>query len=243
MEQNTEQDLIIGSLENNRAEIVYKLVSQLEKDPFWEEKFSPKFLEYIGIDFNRHLDNLIISIRYDLKDSPTQHYRYLQNVLLKRGVCTTLIRETLDLFRQVLISIFPDAWSTLQLYFDAGYEGLAYSDPASKSLLKFSEVITTNAAEKLLTQYPERLADDQWKAARKREILLLSSYLADAMEKEHLEIFTTFVDWLTANHLKHGLPSDLVDSELSFMSKEITQAVAPESARRLRPVIQRIRRD
>jgi hypothetical protein len=240
MNPEIDRDQIISLIEQKRAAVVNWLLNRIYADPFWVARFGVVGRTRAEEDINYHLDNLIVAIRFDLSDSTKSHYQYLQSVLLPRGICTRHIRETIEGLQFSLVDQLPQIWPQIEPYLSAGYAGLLYHNPASLALSEQDCLI----AERIMTKLPNDLSLGQdhpgWTTDRQREVLVLLSYLADAMEKNSPNMLSNHIHWLETNHVQSGIPDNVLDVELSLLSKEITQQLPRQYARQLRNFLRKI---
>ena len=219
---------IISAIERVRSLIVERLVEQMYTDPFWEERYGNLGKMHARQDVNYHLDNLVTAIRAEMLSSPVNYYRYLQNVLVHRGISTRHIRQTLDLLKILLEQALPDEWTEIVSYLDAGYKGLEYEHSACQTLSEIEEQIA-QAATNRLTPLDERSSSlDDWKQARFQEMLIHLSYLLDAVEKELPQIFEDHARWSLSFYPTQGVAPEIIWREWSLLLEEIRSRLNPE---------------
>jgi len=242
MGPGTAHNSAINAIEQYRQQIVSDLLERVLQDPFWEERFGPQVRAFAETDANRHVDNLLVALRFEMGDSTARHYNYLQSIMVNRGVCTRLIREAIDKLKLALVEILPEYWEQIEPYLNAGYEGIVYSDPTSIALTNCEQSLAGAVVERLLRELKFKPPDPGWQDSRYRDVLILVSYLADALERHSVPIFADYIKWLTALREKEDNSDDLLDREINLLSKEITRQLAPLHARRLRTIIRQVTR-
>ncbi len=163
--------------------------------PFWEGRYGKSGRAHAEQDVNYHLDNLVTAIRMGLISSPVYYYRYLQSVLVSRGMCTRHILQTLDSMQRLLQDLLPAYWPEIKPFLDAGNAGLSYSDPACQALAGHE----TSIAQATTDRWSEL---DGIMAIGGPDALFLLSYLNDAVGKQRPEIFKNYVKWLAASSLE-----------------------------------------
>jgi hypothetical protein len=231
-----------AALGEKRAQITSLLMEKIPDDHIYQMKFGADWITLLHEDIELNLDNLILAVRFNLKDSPANHFRYMQSLLVNRGRCTLLIREAISALSDTVQILIPEHWETIRLFLESAVEGIAYSDPGSIALMSFQTIIAQGAAENLGRRFPESADDENWVKLRRRELELFISYLEDGLEKKAPKYFADFTSWVAAYHSKASIDPEVIDQELNSLSKEITHYLEPKNARRLRPIIAKVRR-
>ena len=221
---------IISAIERVRSLIVERLVDQMYMDPFWEERYGNLGKIHARQDVNYHLDNLVTAIRAEMLSSPVSYYHYLQNILVHRGISTRHIYQSLDLLKILLEEALPDEWIEIEPYLEAGYQGLAYENPACQALTEIEQQIA-QAATNQLTPPDEGFSSlNDWKQARFQEMLIHLSYLQDAVEKELPQIFEDHTRWSLSYYPTQSVASEIIRREWSLLQEEIRSRLNPEEA-------------
>lgn len=225
------RDEIISSIEQAREMIVERLVDEMYKNPFWEERYGKLGKAHARQDVNYHLDNLTVAIRVEMLSSPVNYYRYLRNILVHRGISTYHIRQTLDLLCSLLKGTLPDEWPEIEPYLKAGYEGLACEHPACLKLSNQREEIAQAVVQRLSAPPEEISTKTGWLQARFQEILLHLSYLQDAVDKDSPEIFENHARWSSDYYPSKGVRLEIIFEEWKRLSEEIQFHLDPQEAR------------
>jgi len=148
----------------------------------------------------------------------------------------------LDTLKLSILEIIPEYWEFIDPYLISGYNGLVYENPASLALNICENSLAGAVVERLSAGSKFEGSNNVGRTARFREVLILISYLADSVEKQSIEIFDFYLEWLSATMEEHAQTQRLLDQEIKLLSKEITRQLAPEHARRLRGIIRQITR-
>ncbi len=231
-----------SAIDLNRLLIVSDFLDRISQNPIWDLRIEPQGQASAALDVNRHLDNLQIAVQFNLVDSPAHYYHYLQNVSVWRGICTRHIRELLATLKLSILEIIPEYWAFIEPYLNSGYNGLEYKNPASGALNICENSLAVAVVERLSAGSKVEGSDYVGRAARFRDVLILISYLADSVEKQSIEIFDFYLEWLSATMEERAQTQRLLDQEIKLLSKEITRQLAPEHARRLRGIIRQVTR-
>lgn len=242
MSTGPEHELASDALDEKRPEIFSQMMEKLSSDHIYQMHFGNDWDIFVQEDIRLHLDNLILAVRFNLKDSPANHFHYMQSMLLNRGRCTMLIREAIAALGESIHVLIPEHLEEIQPFLESASSGIAYSDPGSKSLTEMQPTITQEAAENLARRFPQVAGGHYWLDERTRELSLFVSYLADGLEIKSPKFFASFVEWVAVYHKESAIEPAVLDQELNSLSKEITRHLEPISARRLRPIISKVRR-
>lgn len=229
-------------ISENYPQILTSVLENIYRDPIYLMHFGAAWDQLIQEDVQADLDNLVLAIQFDLKDSPEKHYRHMQSILINRGRCTRIICETILALRTNIQALVQDQWEVAAPFFESALEGISYSDLGSKVLSGMADLISQGSLEMLASRFPDASSDKAWMQERKRELELSISYLADSLETKTPQYFWSFVDWIAEYHTKTAQPGKVIDQELNSLSKVITRQLEPVIARRLRPIIYQVRR-
>jgi hypothetical protein len=214
---------VVEALDALRPQIVTGMMAAMDADPYWQARYGPRGRALAEQDVQYHLDNLTRAVRFELPTSPTHHYRWLQNVLLHRGLCTYHLEWTLDTLSRLLQDLLPEQYPTLQPYLQAGYAGIAYTQDECLALWPLRSAILAAVIEALLEEFtprPDRLA--AWVAARQAEMLLTFSYLLDAVERNQPALFLEHVTWMRRYLPSQGISDAILHSALGLTARQIS---------------------
>ncbi|MEW5872858.1 MAG: hypothetical protein AB1894_26600 [Chloroflexota bacterium] len=223
----------LDALEQARPVMVKKLLDEVYAEAFWQVRFGSLGRMHAEQDANYHLDNLIVALRFDLDSSTAQHYQWLRNVLVKRGMCTRHLRRTLDSLQRLIAETLPAEWPAIQPYLLQGYTGLACTHPACQALAAQEQSIARAVTEKMAAGSPQSAAagaDLLQGATRLEEILCHLSYLQDAIEQDAPQMFTAHVEWLAGYLARHTPTPAVLYAELRWLAQEIETRLAPQDA-------------
>lgn len=92
----------LAALEQARSVIVRKLLDEVYTEAFWQVRFGALGRIHAEQNANYHLNTLLVALRFDLDSSTGQHYLWLRNILVRRGMCTRHLRRTLDSLQRLL---------------------------------------------------------------------------------------------------------------------------------------------
>ena len=196
MSTGPEFEYASNALDEKRAQIFSHLTEKLSSDHIYQMHFGNEWIILIQEDIRLHIDNLILAVRFNLKDSPTKHFNYMQSMLVNRGRCTQLISEAIAALEESIRELIPEHLELIQPFLVSASAGIAYSDPGSKALVEMQSTISQQAAENLARLFPQAADGNRWRDERNRELTLFISYLADGLEMKKPNFFATFVEWV-----------------------------------------------
>ncbi len=191
---------VTEALAGAREELVESMAAELWDNPFWADRFGEPGRNFITQDCQYHVDTLISTVQIDQAGFMARHYKWLQGVLVHRGMCSHHLRETIALFDRQIAARLPHVWPLIQPYHAAAAQGLAYESAACQALEQFEERLSERVIARLWAENPEwelRLGL-QGESLCRREMRYHLSYLQDALGYQEPELFTAYLAWFTA---------------------------------------------
>jgi hypothetical protein len=125
---------VCAAIEAVRGRLVDGVLADMYPNPFWDDRYGARGRALCQEDNHHHLNYLIAAIRTAAPDTMAAYYKWLQVLLVSRGMCTYHIRQNMDRMEAHLHALLPEAWPAIELYHQAGYRGLAYAQPACQAL-------------------------------------------------------------------------------------------------------------
>lgn len=206
------QDLI-DALRERSQELAYRSIDQMYRaDAFWMDRFGELGRKFAREDGLHHVNYLITALATGSKEVLTEYARWLQTVLVVRGMCSEHLRQNFErLARIVREAGLPHA-EVAGEYLASAEEALKYPGGPGREV--------QDAAPRLIASAPAASAQ----AAR-----VLASYLADAAHANDASLFAKHVTWLRANGRAETLPvlRAFASAALPAPAREVLQAALP----------------
>lgn len=240
MIENPLRQQICAALESKRNTLVDLVVLQLWANPFWEDRYGERGKRYFYDDAQHHVQALITAIQLDLPDALPQHYAWLREVLVHRGMCTRHLYQTLRVFDAQLEAVLPEYWSVIRPYAETTYAGLAYTDPLCLALAQVEEPLIARVMQRILTEKPawaQRLGPGGKTLCRQDNLYHLS-YLQDALAFQDPRIFTDYLTWISAFLEARRLTPQMLHLAMGYLAEEIEAALPAVTAA---PAVQLLR--
>ncbi len=108
-----QRQAVAAAIEAVRASLVDAVLTDLYRNPFWDDRYGERGRQFARQDINYHLDFLIAAIRVDSLPTLTDYYRWVQALLIPRGMCTQHIRQNLERLAYHLQQLAPEAWPAM----------------------------------------------------------------------------------------------------------------------------------
>jgi hypothetical protein len=218
------------ALENARQEIVTGVVAELAANPYWADRFGDRGLQFIQQDCQAHMDTLISSIQIDQPGFMPKHYKWLQGVLVHRGLCSRHLYETISAFDRQISEKLPGFWSSIHPFQLPAYAGLAYEASVCRALAHQEEHIAARAAQRICSENLEwtlRLGV-QGEALCLRENRYYLSFLQDALGWQNPQLFTDYLAWFSSYKEARRIMPQMLNHALAYQAEEIKRLL-PEA--------------
>jgi hypothetical protein len=175
--------LLIEALRERSQELAYRSIDEMYRaDPFWIDRFGERGKKFAREDGVHHVDYLVTALSTQSKSVLSEYARWLQAVLVVRGMCTEHLRENFERLARIIREAGLPQAETAADYLRAAEEALRYPEGPGREI--------QDAAPRLIASVPAPSAQ----AAR-----MLASYLADAAHAGDPSLFAKQVAWLRAN--------------------------------------------
>lgn len=214
---------LTAALTAHTDELATRVVDEMYRNPFWQERFGDRGRQFAEQDGRYHLSYLVQALDQTSPETLTSYARWLQEVLTARGMCT---RHLDDNFARLATAIaeagLPDPEPARE-YLDLARAALRYPDGPARDV----QLATTVLADAVVARlYPR----DTPAAGRCRDDLGYHlAYLADALALGQPHIFVDYVVWIEAFLTRHGVPVAELDAALAALAE--TLVVLPEESR------------
>ncbi len=181
---------LIEALRERSQELAYKSIDEMYRgDPFWMDRFGERGKKFAREDGMHHVDYLITALSTGSKDVLVEYARWLQSVLIVRGMCSEHLRENFARLARIVRDAGLPLAEVAGEYLRSAEDALKYPGGAGREV--------QDAAPNLIAVAPAASAQ----AAR-----VLASYLADAAHANDPSLFARHVTWLRANGRADTLP-------------------------------------
>jgi hypothetical protein len=213
-------------------ELVEAVAAEELANPYWADRYGERGLLYIRQDCRQHVETLISTILIDQAVFMTRHYKWLQGVLVHRGLCSRHLRESIAAFDNHIARRLPQLWSLIQPYQAAAYEGLAYESPVCQALAQHEDELARRVTRRLWDENPEwktRLGA-QGEALCLRENCYYVSYLQDALGCQEPELFSGYLTWFSSYKEARRMLPQMQRQVLSHLAGEIPHLLAEPEA-------------
>jgi hypothetical protein len=174
---------LIEALRGRTQELAWRSIDEMYRDdPFWMDRFGERGRKLAREDGVHHVEYLIQALRVESKAVLTDYARWLQSVLVVRGMCSEQLRENFERLARIVRDAGLPAADLAGEYLRAAEDALTYAEGPGREV--------QDAASGLLESVPP---------ASQRAARTLASYLADAAQANDASLFGKHVAWLRAN--------------------------------------------
>lgn len=161
-------------------------------NPFWEERYGERGHRFAAEDGRHHVGYLVEALRAGSPDTLTRYARWLQSVLVARGMCSRhLAQHFARLAEAIRANDVPDAARAVE-YLAAAEDALLYEGSAAARAIQ--EQVERPLAATAVEADPASLA-------------YYASYLADAVALGRPEVLADYVRWVAAHLVRHSTTS------------------------------------
>jgi hypothetical protein len=137
-----------AAIEAMRGQLVDGVLTDMYPNPFWDDRYGPRGRQLCEEDNHHHLNYLVAAIRTSSPESMALYCKWLQTVLVSRGMCTYHIRQNMERMEDHLRARLPEHWPVIETYHRAGYAGLDYEQPACQALAAVEGPIAVAPSER-----------------------------------------------------------------------------------------------
>ena len=208
-----------------------RVVEQLYRDPFWQERFGERGRRFAEEDGRHHVSYLVQALRVGEPDVLRAYAQWLQGVLTPRGMCSRHLSDNFALLADALLADGLDAEGTATAYLRAAQDALRYPDGAARPIQEQADVLAARTVDAVSRQHPEWLdgRDEAGRARCQDAVRSYVSYLADAVALERPELFADHMRWTAGSLARRSIPVGDLDATLAALEGALT--VLPARAR------------
>lgn len=212
-------DALVRCLELKSPELSRRVVAEMYEDPFWQERFGERGRRYAEQDGQYHVSYLVSALALSNPDILTGYARWLQSLLVSRGMCSRHIAENFERLARAIAIEVPDAEPAIAML-HAAREALRYDAGLARELQDRSEALVDAAAAH----------QDPPSIPREHAVSLLA-YLADAMALVRPELFCAHVVWLSGFLERRRVPAASLRATLERLEPLLAAQGASEALR------------
>jgi hypothetical protein len=226
-------DEVCVAIENVRAVLVDGVLADMYPNPFWDDRYGPRGRRLCQEDNHHHLNYLIAAIRTGASDAMTHYYKWLQTLLVSRGMSTYHIRQNMERMEARLRALLPEAWPAIEPYHHSGYRGLAYEQPACQALAAHAAQIAEATTARMYAANPvwEQQFGARGRALCLEDNLYHLSYLQDTIGVDTPNHFRDYHDWLAGFLGRRGFDAEHLRADLRMLADELARALPADHAR------------
>jgi hypothetical protein len=224
-------------------ELGRRAIAEMYQNAFWQERFGAHGREMSDKDSQFHLSYLIQALVASDAAVLTRYARWLQTLLVSRGMCSRHIDENFERLARAIRDEISEPEPALELL-RAAREALIYESGPARELMLGAEALAERVVDTLWSRQPSWFSAassysslatfesiNQAERARcKADVLDYIAYLADALHAERPELFVAHAVWMQAFVARRQLPGARVEATLSALSDCL-----PAAARARRP--------
>lgn len=170
-------------LETHADELSERVHAEMIEDPFWVARYGDRANTNMRQDSVFHLRYLREALAANSAEVLENYTRWLQDLLLSRGMCSLHIAENYDRLARAITDKFPAVAPPAVAMLAAAKAALSPKDGAAALLDRNAELIASTGSA--------RLGNDSWSHLRH-----LTSYLTDSLAFHHPDRFAAHARWL-----------------------------------------------
>jgi hypothetical protein len=216
-----------AAVEAVRAMLVDRVLADMYPNPFWDDRWGARGRALCQDDNHHHLNYLIAAIRTNSSDAITAYYKWLQILLVNRGLCTYHIRQNMERMEDHLRVLLPEVWPTIEPFHRAGYRGLVYEQPACQALAAQEAHIAEATTTRMFAANPfwEQQFGPQGRALCGENNRYHLSYLQDTIGVDAPKLFRSYLDWLSDFLGRRGLDAGHLRADLQVLAQDLARAL------------------
>jgi len=231
-------------IEAKASELGRRAIVEMYQNPFWQERFGARGREMSDKDSEFHISYLIQALIASQPDVLTRYARWLQTLLVSRGMCSRHIDENFERLARAIGDEISEPEPALELL-RAARQALIYESGPARELMLSAEPLAERVVDALWSRQPSWFSAassypslatfesiHQAERARCRsDVLDYIAYLADALHAGRPELFAAHAAWMHGFVARRHGPGGRVEETLSALS-DCLPAAATAAARR-----------
>ena len=239
---------LIERLEASAPELARRSIAEMYDNPFWQERFGSRGRENADRDGQYHVSYLIQALAARDASVLTNYARWLQTLLVSRGMSSRHIAENFDRLARAIRREVPESEPALELL-AAATGALVYDVGPARELQTLAPPLARVVVDELershtawfaaASSYPSLASLESIEQAERarfeNEVLDFIAYLADALNAGRPELFVRHALWTHAYQVRRRAPLTRVEQTLITLRDCLSAppkdlSVAPELA-------------
>jgi hypothetical protein len=229
------------------SELGRRAIGEMYQNPFWQERFGARGREMSDQDSQFHLSYLIQALSSSQPEVLTRYARWLQTLLVSRGMCSRHIHENFERLARAIGDEISEPEPAIELL-RAARQALIYEHGPGRELMLCAEPLAERVVDALWARQPSWFSaassysslatfESIHQAERTRcksDVLDYIAYLADALHAERPELFVAHATWMHGFLARGNGPGARVEETLSALSDCLPaapRATAPATRR------------
>jgi hypothetical protein len=196
-------------IEAKASELGRRAIAEMYQNPFWQERFGARGREMSDQDSQFHLSYLIQALTASQPEVLTRYARWLQTLLVSRGMCSRHIDENFERLARAIGEQISEPEPAIELL-RAARQALIYERGPERELMLSAEPLAERVVDALWSRQPSWFSAassypslatfesiHQAERARcKSDVLDYIAYLADALHAARPELFEAHAAWM-----------------------------------------------
>lgn len=199
---------LVAEVESLAATITDRVLEEMYRDPFWDDRFGTRGRVFAEQDGRYHLAYLCTALRSGDSGPLVSYAAWLQSVLTTRGMCTRHLDENFARIASVLEDMFGVRVEPALSLLAKAREALLYPQTAARALQLSSSEWAARALQAMGPRArPETPAN----------LAVLLSYMADAVALGRGDVFFDYVRFAEDHLVRRGAPRDYPSALLAAL--------------------------
>lgn len=213
------------------SELGRRAIAEMYQNPFWQERFGARGREMSDKDSQFHLSYLVQALSAGQPDVLTRYARWLQTLLVSRGMCSRHIDENFERLARAIGAEISEPEPAIELL-RAARQALIYESGPARELMLCAEPLAERVVDALWSRQPSWFSaassypslatfESIHQAERTRcksDVLDYIAYLADALHAERPELFVAHAVWMHGFVARRQGPGARVEETLSALA-------------------------
>lgn len=227
-------DALVQRLEERSMQLTSRVLAEMYQNPFWMERFGERGRTNSEKDGNYHLSYLKQALIASDPGIMTGYARWLQSLLVNRGMCTAHIAENFARLEHAIADEISDAQPAVDLL-RAARDALVYAGGPARELQDLSAGMADAAVAALYRPLPgqDARAEDTGRKRCHEDMLYHLTYLADAIALGRGELFVSYVAWISGFLGRRNVPPSHLRLALQWIEQHLAQEAHASEALRV----------
>ena len=146
-------ELLTHNLTEQSKQLGKRVLDEMYENPFWQERFGERGRRKAEEDSGYHVSYLVQALSASDPRIFTKYARWLQTVLVSRGMCTRHIVENFERLARAITDNIAEAEPALAIL-RAGHDALRYDAGPGRELQEIAPRLVQAAVDALYTSQP-----------------------------------------------------------------------------------------